>query len=190
MNILHASSSGTRCGTEPLKPGTGARVIPTTFHPWRRSLLVQMRKTLPTSQCTCLDHVGHPKECYLPSDGWALAAGPTLHTDCALSAPTSTTVHYHHFPSHLLLWLGSAWFAHAWEVTLLGWHFAFGSRALLQVGRPATFRADSCLPVCFTTDTWALALPHPHSRPQHTHYWVEAASTMRPALLKASCTLK
>lgn len=63
---------------------------------------------------------------------WPL--GPP-HIDCALSAPTSTTVHYHHFPSHLLLWLGSAWFAHAWEVTLLGWHFAFGSRALLQVGR-------------------------------------------------------
>ena len=64
-----------------------------------------------------------PRSATLPSDGWALAA------------PTSpNTVHYHHFPLHLLLWLGSAWLGHAWEVTLLGWPFAFGSRAVLQVG--------------------------------------------------------
>jgi len=64
MSILHASSSGTRW-TEPLKPRNTARAsIPTTFHPWKRSLLVQMCSPLPTSQYTCLDHVGHPKDCY------------------------------------------------------------------------------------------------------------------------------
>ena len=70
--------------------------------------------------------------CLLMDGPWPLGP-PCVH--CALSVPTSpTTIHYHHFPSHLLLWLGSAWLGHAWEVTLLGWPFAFGSRALLQVG--------------------------------------------------------
>ena len=129
-----------------------------------------------------------PRSATLPSDGWALAAGPTL---CSL-CPVCTHFSYHCSLSPLSLASPAvAGFSLAWPC--LGGHPAGLALCLWEQGsvtggllRPPLGQ----IPIWASPQMLGPCPSSPHSCPQHTHYWVEAASTMRPALPSASHTLE